>query len=183
MRRFLPACLAVFVLAPMAPSLADDRPPDLVRLPGEGELKEPERAGGPRERLLPGGGLFVSFDADRDGEVSMAEIDSGIRKAFETADADGNGVLTALEQQDWASQLPTRDQTLANPVRFDPNLDRRVSAEEFADVILGLASDYRDEQSEIIEIAALKAPPRRESARARLERPREPAQDRARRGS
>ena len=149
---------------------AEESPPELVRLPGEGEVKQPARPGGPRDRLLPGGGLFMSFDADRNGEVSRAEIEAGISKAFETADTDGNGVLTALEQQAWAEDLPTRDDTLANPVRFDPNLDRRVSPEEFADVILELARDYSGDGSGTVMIAALKAPEKREQARATAER-------------
>ena len=37
-------------------------------------------------------------------------------------------LLQMLEQQAWARSLPTRDNSLANPVRFDPNLDRRTAS-------------------------------------------------------
>jgi hypothetical protein len=160
--RTVPGILIFAIAGVMAcpPALADDKPQELVRLPGAGELKQPALPGGTRDRLVPGGGLLFSFDADGDGRVSVSEIDTGIRSAFANADADGDGVLSAFEQRDWARGLPTRDDTLANPVRFDPNLDRRVSVEEFSDVITALAGDYRAEDSEVIEIAALKAPER-----------------------
>ncbi|MFN3293565.1 MAG: isoaspartyl peptidase/L-asparaginase, partial [Gemmobacter sp.] len=42
------------------------------------------------------------------------------------------------------ASFPVRDDTLANPVRFDPNLDRIVTYEEFYTVILQLAAPYQD---------------------------------------
>lgn len=130
---------------------------DLVRLPGQGELRMPTAGGEPRERLVPGGGLFLSFDTNRDGVITRQEIDRGIVEAFAAADANGNGTLAALEQQAWADSLPTRDESLANPVRFDPNLDRAVSPEEFALVITGLADGYGDPETGIILLEDLKA--------------------------
>jgi Icc-related predicted phosphoesterase len=76
------------------------------------------------------------------GVITVAEREAGILAAFESADADKNGALTAFEQQAWAESLPTHDDSLANPVRFDPNLDRRVSFEEFRAVIRSVAEDY-----------------------------------------
>ena len=144
-------------LTVMAPAFAEDD--ELVRLPGQGELREPQRANKDRpQRLKPGGGLFISFDVDANGIISAAEIESGIPLAFSAADQNGDGFLTALEQRDWAGALPTRDDSLANPVRFDPNLDRRVSLEEFDTVITGLGLEYADEQTGEIKVADLKAP-------------------------
>lgn len=176
------ACLSFVTVSAIAS--ADEPPAELVRLPGDGELKQPARAGGARERLLPGGGLFISFDEDENGAVVMTEIEAGIARAFDEADADGNGVLTALEQQAWAGDLPTRDDTLANPVRFDPNLDRRVSLDEFSDVIIGLARDYSEDGSGTVLIANLKAPEKTRQERAQFERGRPGYGDRDRpRGS
>ena len=78
--------------------------------------------------------------------------------AFSSADKNADGYLTALEQQDWAASLPTRDDSLANPFRFDPNLDRRVDLDEFTLVINNLGLDYADEASGDIIVADLKAP-------------------------
>lgn len=150
---------------------------EIVRLPMPGEVKPdaPFKDDQPK-RLVPGGGLFLSFDANADGRISQAELDSGISEAFANADASGDGALTALEQQAWASSLPTHDDSLANPVRFDPNLDRMVSVSEFSSVITDLAVTYAEPSGDIL-VASLKAPDRRLRDDARdgeLDRPARP---------
>ncbi len=146
-----------------SPVLAQDQDDEIVRLPGQGFTKPEARKGrNLPDRLVPGGGLFVSFDLDADGQITPAERAIGIAAAFEQADTNADGELTAFEQISWAGGLPTHDDTLANPVRFDPNLDRSVSRDEFADVIGELATHYADASSGIIAIAALKAPDRKE---------------------
>ncbi len=167
MRRTLPSLLfSLLLLAALpvsaqasesVPAAADDGE-DLVRLPGQGLVKADS---GPAQRnlgrLVPGGGLIASFDTDNDGRISAEELAEGTRAAFELADANGDGQLVALEQLDWAASLPTRDDTLSNPVRFDPNLDRVVTFEEFHAVIAQLAANYQDEHG-TIEMARLSAP-------------------------
>ena len=131
---------------------------DIVRLPGQGQVKKGDRrtrhAAG---RLLPGGGLVMSFDTDDNGRVTPEELRSGAISAFAVADTNQDGRLSALEQQDWAHSLPTRDDTLANPVRFDPNLDRVVSEREFVAVVAQLATTYADADGNIYA-AKLEAP-------------------------
>lgn len=144
---------------------------ELVRLPGQGELRkqDPKDRAKPK-RLKPGAGLLITFDTDQDGRVTQPEMDAGIPIAFARADKNEDTYLTALEQQDWAASLPTRDDSLANPFRFDPNLDRRVDLEEFASVINNLGADYADDASGEIIIADLRAPePRRDDRRDPLE--------------
>ncbi|MEO1659734.1 MAG: hypothetical protein AAFR51_02000 [Pseudomonadota bacterium] len=139
---------------------------ELVRLPGQGELRSPDRKERAKPvRLKPGAGLFITFDEDQNGRISADEIDAGIPVAFRDADQNADGYLTALEQQDWAAGLPTRDDSLANPFRFDPNLDRRVDIDEFTLVINNLGLDYADEVSGDILVADLKAPPQRKDRR------------------
>lgn len=139
---------------------------ELVRLPGQGEVREPTlRDRTKAKRLKPGAGLFLTFDADENGRISTNEIQAGIPVAFSSADKNADGYLTALEQQDWAASLPTRDDSLANPFRFDPNLDRRVDLEEFTLVINNLGIDYADEVSGDIIVADLKAPDTRRDRR------------------
>lgn len=160
MRRAMPSLLLSMLLLSAMPVFAqasEDDGDDLVRLPGQGEVN-PDSGPARRDlgRLVPGGGLFASFDIDDDGLISAAELAAGTEAAFKLADANGDGQLVALEQQDWAAGLPTRDDTLSNPVRFDPNLDRVVTLEEFQAVIAQLAKNYQDEQG-TIEIARLSA--------------------------
>ena len=163
------ACLALLPFATFASAQVDDD--EIVRLPGQGEVREPGlRDRTNAARLKPGAGLFLTFDTNDDGRISAFEIDAGIPVAFQMADENSDGHLTALEQQDWAAGLPTRDDSLANPFRFDPNLDRRVDLEEFTTVIVNLGSDYADEASGDILIDDLKDQrPRRGDRRDRAE--------------
>jgi hypothetical protein len=143
---------------------------EILRLPGQGEVRSPQlRERAKADRLKPGAGLFLTFDSNEDGRISQFEIDAGIPLAFRIADRNEDGFLTALEQQDWAASLPTRDDSLANPFRFDPNLDRRVDIDEFTTVIVNLGTDYADETTGDILVADLKAP--------RLERPQRGGQE------
>ena len=142
-----------------APALADQED-DLVRLPGQGEVKKERIAEVGAERLAPGGGLMASFDADLNGRVSLEELEAGIRDAFVAADTNGDGELTPLEQQDWANNLPTRDESLLNPARFDPNLDFMVSVEEFSEVIHAMAAGYSEKDSDEVVLASLKRDPK-----------------------
>ncbi len=152
----LVGALLMTAAVPAAAQQADD---DIVRLPGQGFTKtEARKQRGTPDRLVAGGGLFLSFDTDGDGRITRDELETGTAAAFQKADANGDGHLTAFEQINWAESLPTRDDTLANPVRFDPNLDRRVSPEEFETVIAELANHYVEETSDVIVIASLKAP-------------------------
>ncbi|MEL6661356.1 MAG: EF-hand domain-containing protein [Pseudomonadota bacterium] len=164
MLRSVLSCLAAVCLMPAAASLAQSADGDLVRLPGTGTAKE-VRPGEAPARFVPGGGLILSFDVDRNGVVTPAELERGVARAFEQADASEDGVLSALEQQAWAESLPTRDDSLANPVRFDPNLDREVSADEFAAVVSSISAAYVDPATGNITVASLKAPEGRERAR------------------
>ncbi|MEO0607439.1 MAG: hypothetical protein AAFY82_04355 [Pseudomonadota bacterium] len=166
--------LALSAICIAAPAQADADEDEIVRLPGQGEVRdEALRKQAKSARLKPGAGLLISFDEDRDGRISQAEVEAGIPVAFEDADANEDGSLTAFEQQDWAESLPTRDDSLANPFRFDPNLDRRVDLDEFTMVIVNLAEDYADEESGDIVVADLKAPRPRDAERGqgRGERP------------
>lgn len=160
MRLALPCLILTATLFAALPAgaQAEGDGDDLVRLPGQGLMK-PDARPTQRQfaRLVPGGGLIASFDINDDGEISSVELAAGTGAAFEAADTNKDGQLTAIEQQDWAAGLPTRDDTLANPVRFDPNLDRVVTFEEFAAVIIQLAANYQDTDG-TIQMAKLSAP-------------------------
>lgn len=169
------ASLVALSLAASAHAQVEDD--ELVRLPGQGEPRTADlRERAQADRLKPGAGLFITFDEDKNGRISSSEIGAGIPIAFKTADKNADGYLTALEQQAWAQSLPTRDDSLANPFRFDPNLDRRVDIEEFTLVIENLGADYADEESGDILVADLKAP------RQRGERRRDAVEEAVQRG-
>ncbi len=146
---------AAFLQGPL-PAHADDD--EIVRLPGRGQIKDLAARPSPKvDRLIPGGGLILSFDGDRDGIVTASEVEIGISEAFAEADDNADGRLSPLEQAAWAAALPTRDDTLANPARFDPNLDRVVSFEEFAGVVGAFAAGLADASTGDVRLASLKA--------------------------
>lgn len=167
MRRTVLACLSIALLTASLPvnAQAAEDADGIVRLPGAGLVKADARLGLDHDRLVPGGGLLASFDSNGDGTITPDEIARGIAAAFADADANGDGQLTALEQQAWAASLPTRDDSLANPVRFDPNLDRIVTFAEFESVIWELAAAYSGAEGSIL-MARLAAPEKRPDPRA-----------------
>lgn len=130
---------------------------DLVRLPGQGEIKQTAPHIEGLGTLVPGGGLLLSFDKDQSGEISPQELTTGITQAFQNADANEDGRITPLEQVQWSESLPTRDISLTNPARFDPNLDRRVNLDEFTEIVAAMAAIYADENTGIVRIMQLKA--------------------------
>ena len=153
MLRFI--ILTAFCTASFGLASAQDE--DLVRLPGQGEIKEDAPRVSGVQRLVPGGGLLLSFDTDSDGQITQAEVASGINAAFKAADANGDKRISPLEQISWSKRLPTRDASLENPARFDPNLDRIVKEPEFTEIVYLLAGVYADETTGNINVANLKA--------------------------
>lgn len=151
---------------PISFAMAQDDP---VRLPGQGEVKSSMLLSEDLGRLVPGGGLLLSFDADNDSFITPVEIASGIRDAFIKADANEDGRMTPLEQIKWTESLPTRDVSLANPARFDPNLDRAVYNEEFTDIILAFAELYKDAETGLIPVIALRSPEKQRRSQTEIE--------------
>jgi len=155
--------LLLLLALPLLPAHSQDDP---VRLPGQGELKSDIPTAAGLGRLIPGGGLLLSFDRNQDGDITQTEIDEGIISAFIKADANEDGRITPLEQIKWTESLPTRDVSLANPARFDPNLDRSVRNDEFTDIITAFAAIHMDETSGVIPVTALKFKDRKNRSRS-----------------
>jgi hypothetical protein len=82
--------------------------------------------------VRPGALLFASFDRNFDGRVTAEEIDSGAAGAFAAADRNRDGVVSGFEQNDWAESVGSLNDVLSNPMTFDVDLDRSVTAAEFS---------------------------------------------------
>ncbi|MEZ5936834.1 MAG: hypothetical protein R3C52_01285 [Hyphomonadaceae bacterium] len=75
--------------------------------------------------------LFVSYDANHDLRVSSAEVMSAVEGEWRSADADGDGEVSAFEYDEWA--LRTLGSAEAEPQRimFDVDLDAKITLDEF----------------------------------------------------
>jgi Ca2+-binding EF-hand superfamily protein len=98
-------------------------------------------AGDPAPRYLPGeglprdtrnpGDLLLKYDANRDGEVTTAELNAGLRADFNAADADRDGVLNLAEMRGVNQRRLESDGSSATPL-IDWNQDGHVDFQEFA---------------------------------------------------
>jgi hypothetical protein len=107
-----------------------------------GPTAEPIRA------LLSGDAMmFVSFDTDGDLSTTAAEVETGIVREFTRADASGDGALTPIEFQSWATAVLAGSQLGPYRLDFDRNVDNSITRAEFETEIRGRVRDYDEDQS------------------------------------
>lgn len=95
-------------------------------------------------RIVRAGAMvFASYDANLDGAVTDAEVSGGAVRSFKVADGDGDGVLSGLEQGDWARRVGAGPDVLSNPMTFDADLDRQVTEAEFVAGVRRLAGQHK----------------------------------------
>ncbi len=75
--------------------------------------------------------LMLSFDANMDGAVSREEVAAGLKRQFDQADTDRNGVLNLGEIQAENARRWQASGTASSPL-IDWNLDGTVSLAEFS---------------------------------------------------
>ena len=69
------ALAGALLMATTVPASAQEAQDEIVRLPGQGFTKpEARRARGTPDRLVAGGGRFLSFDTDGDGKITRDEL-------------------------------------------------------------------------------------------------------------
>lgn len=107
---------------------------------GEGQMM---RHGGHGDRGMRMGGMgmgmgnmqdnpvYQSFDADKDGTVTAAELETGLAALHAEYDADGNGMLSEGEFAALFAQV-TRSMATRPFTTLDADGDGQISAEEMA---------------------------------------------------
>lgn len=102
--------------------------------------------------VKPGALLFATFDANQDLVITEAEIEAGATRAFETADADGDGILTPLEQRSWAGKIGSENDVLANPTTFPAARPGQVTQAEFASGLVLFSKRFIDPETEAVDV-------------------------------
>ncbi len=91
-----------------------------------------ERGAGLGDRQ--GAGFFERMDADRNGEITRAEMDAARSDRFAQIDADGSGVVTAEEFKAHVAERAKSDRAASRIdrmiARYDQNGDGGLSLEE-----------------------------------------------------
>lgn len=111
--------------------------------------------------------MFVGFDSDADLSVSSAEIDYGMTREFERADANRDGSLQPIEFQNWANAVLGGGSLGPYRLDFDRNVDNVITREEWDTEIRARVSDYDEDEngaltrSEFIRLVGQTRPPRR----------------------
>jgi hypothetical protein len=91
--------------------------------------------------------MLVSFDANQDLGVSMAEVEAGIDREFGRADANQDGSLQPIEFQNWSNLVLGGVQLGPFRLDFDRNVDNVITREEFEAEIRARAQDYDSDEN------------------------------------
>ena len=91
--------------------------------------------------------MFVSFDTNGDLQVSADEIQAGIAREFERADANHDGQLQPIEFQNWSAAVLGGSAMGPFRLDFDRNVDNVITREEFVNEINARVHDYDTDNS------------------------------------
>mgnify|MGYP001370095521 CR=1 FL=1 len=111
--------------------------------------------------------MFVSFDTDADLSVSRDEIDAGMAREFERADANRDGSLQPIEFQNWSNAVLGGGMLGPYRLDFDRNVDNVITREEWDTEMRARVGDYDADEngaldrSEFIRLVGQARPPRR----------------------
>lgn len=97
--------------------------------------------------------MFVSFDADGDLGVTMAEVEAGIEREFRRADVNGDGTLQPIEFQNWSNLVLGGAQLGPFRLDFDRNVDNVITREEFEAEIRARVEDYDSDENGVVSRA------------------------------
>lgn len=115
--------------------------------------------------------LMLSFDANKDGQVSREELEAGLKAQFDAADTDHNGSLNLSEIQAENARRWQANGTASSPL-IDWNMDGVVSLAEFSATALSVFAQLDRDRGGMLAGAELEAPRVRGVARPAPRAPR-----------
>jgi len=148
--------LAAFIAAAQPQAPVEIRP---------GERPEGVSAIPASESAEPIGLAVASFDSDRDGRTTRAELNEALLRSFAAADRDGDDLLGYIEYSGWATTWLGSATALPGPYAIDTNGDDRISREELLGefgrhfVRLDRDSDGAISHGELLTVSQPRMPP------------------------
>lgn len=94
--------------------------------------------------------LFVSFDLDRDLNITTAEIEAGITHEFTRADANRDGQLQPIEFQNWGNAALGGAYIGPYRLDFDRNVDNVITREEFENELRARSETYDENEDGVL---------------------------------
>jgi len=91
--------------------------------------------------------LVAGFDRNDDYIIDTAEVSAGVDRAFASADVDKNGTLSLVELESWREKAFGAIDADPNNFAFAPNFARTVSKAKFREV-LGKVTDNLDKDKD-----------------------------------
>lgn len=132
----------------------------------------PEDMAGPRLLKTSAGLLLASFDSNQDMQVTRAELNAGIDRAFARADANGDGDIAPLEFETFAKASLDGGKSPPFRLDFDRDVDGRITHKEFAAELTAIADGLdADKDGVLSHDELMKASEAQASPRARGEGP------------
>jgi hypothetical protein len=101
--------------------------------------------------------LMLTYDANKDGAVSREEVDSGLKRQFESADSDRSGGLNLREVQAENGRRWQTAGTASSPL-IDWNQDGVVSLPEFGGTATSVFAQLDRDRGGVLSGAELEAP-------------------------
>jgi len=114
--------LLAFASLSLAACASDAPQPPRHQMPGETP---------PRDAFHPPGEMMEKYDANKDGSVTLAELNAGLRAEFNAADTNHDGVLNMDEARVVNAARLSTQESAASPL-IDWNEDGHIDFHEFA---------------------------------------------------
>ena len=108
--------------------------------------------------------VMLSYDANRDGKVTRAEVEQALKSQFAVVDRNNDGILDQQEMQAENDRRYGAAGTGFSPL-IDWNRDSRVDFTEFATTTRSLFEEMDKDRNGVLEGSELRVPPMRRGGR------------------
>ena len=137
---------------------------------GRGPGGGPELNGVPPPLKTSAGLLFASFDSNQDNQISRAELNAGIDRAFLRADLNHDQDIAPLEFEGFAKGSLDGGKSAPFRLDFDRDVDGLIALKEFQTELTAIADSLdADKDAALSHAELLKASETQVHARARGE--------------